>query len=173
MATEVILRQYVEFLGNRGEVVKVADGYARNYLLPRKLALRVTEEGKKQIERERAKAEVVENDERVAAQALAAALAAADISIGRRVGEHDTLYGSVTSSDIAEALNARQIVVDRRRILLSDPLKTLGEHVVAIKVHRDVPASVTIKIVAAQVAGQVDSPVADQAADEVTEPAPD
>jgi large subunit ribosomal protein L9 len=153
MATEVILRQYVEHLGNRGEVVKVADGYARNFLLPRKLALRVTEENKKQIERERAKAEALENDERAAAQALAAALAAADISIARRVGEHDTLYGSVTTADIAEALSARQITIDRRKIVLAEPLKTIGEHVVTIKLHRDVPATLTVKIVPAQAAG--------------------
>ena len=153
MATEVILRQYVEHLGNRGEVVKVTDGYARNFLLPRKLALRVTEENKKQIERERAKAEAQENDERAAAQHLAAALGAADISIARRVGEHDTLYGSVTSADIAEALNARQLSVDRRKIVLPEALKTLGEHPVTIKLHRDVTATVTVKIVPAQAAG--------------------
>lgn len=153
MATELILRQYVEHLGNRGEIVKVADGYARNFLLPRKLALRVTSESKKQIERERAKAEAQENDERGAAQALADALATADISIARRVGEHNTLYGSVTTSDIAEALSARQITVDRRKIVLAEPLKTIGDHVITIKLHRDVPATVTIKIVAAQAAG--------------------
>lgn len=153
MATEVILRQYVEHLGNRGEVVKVADGYARNFLLPRKLALRVTDENKKQIERERAKAEAQENEERAAAQALAAALGAADVSIARRVGEHDILYGSVTSGDIAEALSARQIAVDRRKIVLPDPLKTLGEHAVTVKLHRDVTATVTVKIVPAQAAG--------------------
>ena len=149
MATEVILRQYVEHLGNRGEVVKVADGYARNYLLPRKLALRVTEENKKQIDRERAKAEAQENEERGAAQHLATALSSADISIARRVGEHDTLYGSVTASDIAEALNARQMTVDRRKIVLPEPLKTLGEHAVTIKLHRDVAATLTVKIVPA------------------------
>ena len=153
MATEVILRQYVEHLGNRGEVVKVAEGYARNYLLPRKLALRVTEENKKQIERERAKAEAQENEERASAQHLAEALGAADISIARRVGEHDTLYGSVTSGDIAEALNARQLTVDRRKIVLQEPLKTIGEHPVTIKLHRDVTATVTVKIVPAQAAG--------------------
>jgi large subunit ribosomal protein L9 len=153
MATELILRQYVEHLGNRGEVVKVADGYARNYLLPRKLALRVTSESRKQIEREKVKAEAQENDERAAAQALADALATADISIARRVGDHDTLYGSVTTSDIAEALSARQINVDRRKIQLAEPLKTLGDHVITIKLHRDVPATVTIKIVPAQAAG--------------------
>ena len=153
MATEVILRQYVEHLGNRGEVVKVTDGYARNFLLPRKLALRVTDENKKQIERERAKAEAQENEERASAQHLAEALGAADISIARRVGEHDTLYGSVTSGDIAEALNARQLTVDRRKIVLPEPLKTIGEHPVTVKLHRDVTATVTVKIVPAQAAG--------------------
>ncbi|NQW05052.1 MAG: 50S ribosomal protein L9 [Acidobacteria bacterium] len=153
MATEIILREYVEHLGNRGEIVKVADGYARNYLLPRKMALRVTSESRKQIAREHAKAEVAETQERGAAQALADALAAADISIARRVGDHNTLYGSVTTSDIAEALSARQIVVDRRKILLDEPIKVLGEHVVAIKLHRDVPATVTIKVVPAKTAG--------------------
>jgi len=153
MATEVILRQYVEHLGNRGEVVKVADGYARNFLLPRKLALRVTAEAKKQIERERAKAEAQENDERSAAEKLAAALGTADISIARRVGEHDTLYGSVTTGDIAEALSARQITVDRRKIVLAEPLKTIGEHPVTVKLHRDVTATVTVKVVPAQSAG--------------------
>ncbi len=166
MATEVILREYVEHLGNRGEVVKVADGYARNYLLPRGLALRVTSEAKRQIERERAKAEARENDERQAAQALANALAAVDLSISRRVGDHNTLYGSVTTADIAEALAARQIVVDRRKILLEDALKTLGEHVVTIKLHRDVPASVTVKIVAAQAAGNATSAPAPTPAEE-------
>ena len=153
MATEVILRQYVEHLGNRGEVVKVADGYARNFLLPRKLALRVTTEAKKQIERERAKAEAQENDERAAAQQLATALGTVDISIARRVGEHDTLYGSVTTGDIAEALSARQITVDRRKIVLAEPLKTIGEHPVTVKLHRDVTATVTVKVVPAQSAG--------------------
>jgi len=157
MATEVILREYVEHLGNRGEVVKVADGYARNYLLPRGLALRVTGEAKRQIEREKVKAEAREMGERQAAEALAAALAAVDLSIARRVGDHNTLYGSVTTSDIAEALAARQIVIDRRKILLEDAIKTLGAHVVNIKLHRDVPASVTVKIVAAQAAGTATS----------------
>ncbi len=166
MATEVILREYVEHLGNRGEVVKVADGYARNYLLPRGLALRVTSEAKRQIEREKVKAEARETEERAGAQALANALAAVDLSIARRVGDHNTLYGSVTTSDIAEALAARQIIVDRRKILLEDALKTLGEHVVTIKLHRDVPASVTVKIVAAQAAGTATSAAPTPAATE-------
>jgi large subunit ribosomal protein L9 len=153
MATEVILREYVEHLGNRGEVVKVADGYARNYLLPRGLALRVTDEARRQIEREREKAEAKESAERQTAEALAAALGAVDLSIPRRVGENDVLYGSVTASDIAEALAARQLTVDRRKIQLADALKTIGEHPVAIKLHRDVTATVTVKIVPAQTAG--------------------
>src|SRR5215831_1410637 len=125
MSIEVILKEHVEHLGQRGEIVKVADGYARNYLLPRKLALAVTEENKKQVERERAKAEAREADERVQAQAFAARLGAVEIAIARRVGENDTLYGSVTSADIAEALAARDLPIDRRKIHLTEPLKAL------------------------------------------------
>jgi len=173
MATELILREYVEHLGNRGDVVKVADGYARNYLLPRGLALRVTGEARRQIEREREKAGARELAEKQAAEAVAAALAAADLSIARRVGDHNTLYGSVTTSDIAEALAARQITIDRRKILLEEPLKTLGAHVVTIKLHRDVPASVTVTIVPALAAGQVApaAPVADAPVDATDTPA--
>ena len=150
MAVEVILREHVEHLGRRGEVVRVADGYARNYLLPRKLALAVTDENKKQIERERAKAEVRDARELAEARALAARVEAAEVSIARRVGENETLYGSVTSADIADALAALDVAVDRRKVQLADPLKTLGEHTVPVKIHRDVTASVTVKIVPAE-----------------------
>src|SRR5262252_2175962 len=102
MAIEVILKEHVEHLGRRGEIVKVADGYARNYLFPRKLALAVTDENKRQIERERAKAEAREAVEINEARSLASRLEAAEVSIARRVGEQDTLYGSVTSADVAE-----------------------------------------------------------------------
>jgi large subunit ribosomal protein L9 len=149
MPIEVILKEHIENLGRRGEIVKVADGYARNFLLPRKLALRVTEENKRQIERERAKAEAREAVELKEAQAQAARLQAADVSIARRVGEHDTLYGSVTSADIADALTALGITVDRRKIQLPDPLKALGEHAVPIKLHRELTVPVTVKVVAA------------------------
>ena len=148
MSIEVILREHVENLGQRGEVVKVANGYARNFLLPRKLALVVTDENKRQIQRERAKAEVREADELKEAQALATRLALVEITIERRVGEHDTLYGSVTSADIAEALAARELPIDRRKIQLADPLKTLGEHTVPVKLHRDVTAPVKVTIAA-------------------------
>src|SRR5262249_16781827 len=146
---EVILKEHVENLGRRGEIVKVADGYARNFLLPRKLALAVTEENKRQIERERAKAEAREAVELKDAQAQAARLEAAEVSIARRVGEQDTLYGSVTSADIAEALAALGLTVDRRKIQLPEPLKTLGEHAVAVKLHREVTVPVKVKVVAA------------------------
>ncbi len=101
---EVILREHVDNLGRRGDVVKVAAGYARNFLLPRKLALAVNDNNKRQIERERKMAEARELEERSQAEAFAARIAQADIAIGRRVGENNTLYGSVTSADIAQAL---------------------------------------------------------------------
>jgi large subunit ribosomal protein L9 len=149
MSIEVILKEHVEHLGRRGEIVKVADGYARNFLFPRKLALAVTAENKRQIERERAKAEAREAEEVQIAQALASRLEAVELAIARRVGENDTLYGSVTAADIAEALAARELGVDRRKIQLSEPLKTLGEHVVPVKLHREVTADVKVKVVAA------------------------
>jgi large subunit ribosomal protein L9 len=149
MSIEVILKEHVEHLGRRGEIVKVADGYARNFLFPRKLALAVTTENKRQIERERARAEAREAEEAQIAQALATRLEAIEVAIARRVGENETLYGSVTASDIAEALAARELGVDRRKIQLPEPLKTLGDHVVPVKLHRDVTADVKVKVVAA------------------------
>jgi len=149
MSIEVILKEHVEHLGRRGEIVKVADGYARNFLFPRKLALAVTSENKKQIERDRVKAEAHEADEIKAAQSVLAALESLDIAIARRVGENDTLFGSVTTGDIADALAARDVTVDRRKIQLYDPLKTLGEHVVPVKLHRDVTAQLKLRIVPA------------------------
>jgi large subunit ribosomal protein L9 len=149
MAIEVILKEHVEHLGRRGEVVKVASGYARNFLFPRKLALAVTGENKRQIERERVKAEAREAEEIQGAQKVAASLEGLEVSIARRVGENNTLFGSVSTADIAEALAARDITIDRRKIQLGDPLKSLGDHPVAIKVHRDVTANITVKIVPA------------------------
>ena len=146
---EVILREHVDNLGRRGEVVKVADGYARNYLLPRKLALPVTAGNRKQVERERTKFDAKEAEEEKVAQAIADRLASVEIVIARRVGETDALYGSVTSSDIAEALQSHDFTVDRRKMQLADPLKTLGEHVVPIKLHRDVTANVKVRVVPA------------------------
>jgi large subunit ribosomal protein L9 len=150
MSIEVILKEHVDNLGRRGEVVKVANGYARNYLLPRKLALEVTDQNKRQIERERARADAREAEERQEAEALRTRIEALEIAIARRVGEQDTLYGSVTTSDLAEALNGRGLPIDRRRIHLAEPLKTLGDHEVAVKLHREVTARLRVKIVAAE-----------------------
>jgi large subunit ribosomal protein L9 len=144
---EVILREHVDNLGRRGDIVKVAEGYARNYLLPRKLALMVNEGSKRQIERERKNAEARELEEKTQAEAYAARLAELEVAIPRRVGENDTLYGSVTSVDIANALAAKGFEVDRRKIVLADPLKALGQVTVPIKIHRDVTAQVKISVV--------------------------
>lgn len=145
---EVILREHVDNLGRRGDVVKVAAGYARNFLLPQKLALPVTEASRRQIERERGKAEARDAEEKAGADALAQRIAALDISIARRVGENQTMYGSVTSADIAQALASKGFEVEKRRIHLPDAIKTIGEHTVAVKIHRDVTADVKIKVVA-------------------------
>ena len=145
---EVILREHVDNLGRRGEIVDVAAGYARNFLLPRKLALVVTEGNKKQIEREREKFDAKESEEKRIAEALAERVAGAEIVITRRVGETEALYGSVTSSDIADALEAKGFTLDRRKIQLPEPLKKIGEVEVPIKLHREVIATVKVRVVA-------------------------
>ena len=144
---EVILREHVDNLGNRGDVVKVAAGYARNYLLPRQLALPVTVASKRQIEREREKADARDAEERATAEALAQKVAAFDISISRRVGENNTMFGSVTSADIAQALAAKGFQVEKRKITLAEPIKSIGEHTVQVKVHRDVTTEIKVKVV--------------------------
>ena len=144
---EVILREHVDNLGRRGDVVKVAAGYARNYLLPRQLALAVTESNKRQIDREKKVAEVREAEEKTQAEALAQRLEAAEIAIARRVGENNTLYGSVTSADIAHALEAKGFQIDKRKITLVDPIKAVGDVTVPLKIHRDVTAQLKVKVV--------------------------
>ena len=145
---EIILREHVENLGRRGEVVKVADGYARNFLLPRKLALPASPANLKIVERQRKIAEVKELAERSVAEAYAVRLSHADIVIARRVGESETLYGSVTAADIADDLKAKGFEVDKRKIGLDEPLKQLGEFVVPIKLHSDVVAQVRVRVAA-------------------------
>ena len=145
---EVILREHVDNLGRRGEVVKVADGYARNYLLPRKLALLVTAGNKKQIEREREKLETKEAEEKKVAEAIAARIATVEVVITRRVGENDVLYGSVTTADIAEVLTGKGFDVDKRKLQLADPIKKLGEFDVPVKLQREVVTTVKVKVVA-------------------------
>jgi len=144
---EVILREYVDNLGRPGDVVKVADGYARNYLLPRKLALPATEGNRKHIERDRARFAAREADEQKQAEALAARLASIEVVIARKVGETDALYGSVTASDIAEALAAQGFDLDRRKLQLAEPIKKITEVDVPAKLHREVTATVKVKVV--------------------------
>jgi large subunit ribosomal protein L9 len=145
---EVILREHLENLGRRGDVVKVAAGYARNYLLPRKLALLVTEGNRRQIERERAKYDAKEAEDRRAAEAVAGRLAALDIVIARKVGDTNALYGSVTASDIAEALEAKGFPIDRRKLQLGEAIKQIGDVDLPVKLHRDVTATLKVRVVA-------------------------
>jgi large subunit ribosomal protein L9 len=145
---EIILREHVDNLGKRGEIVKVADGYARNYLLPRKLALVATDGNRKQIEREREKFEAREADERKVAESLAARIGNLEIEIARRVGETDVLFGSVTTADIAAALTAKGSEVDRRKLQLVEPIKKLGEYDIPLRLSHDVVAHIKVRVIA-------------------------
>ena len=144
---EVILREHVDNLGKRGEIVKVADGYARNYLLPRKLALPATGGNRKHVERERRIVEAREAQEKGAAEAVAARLSAVDITIARRVGETEQLYGSVTASDIADYLKEKGFEIDRRKLILPEPIKLIGDHDVPLKLHREVTVPLKVQVV--------------------------
>ena len=144
---EVILRNHVEHLGRRGDIVTVANGYARNYLLPQKLALQVTEASKRQVERERALAEAREAEERVAAEAVASRMAGLECTIVRRVGQTGTLYGSVTAADIAEAFEGAEVEITRKQIRLREAIKSLGAFPVPVRLHHDVTAEVTVNVV--------------------------
>ena len=143
----MILREHVEHLGDRGEIVKVADGYARNYLLPRKLALLATDGNKKHVERERRIREMREAEEKDGARTVAARLALVDITIARRVGDTEQLYGSVTGGDIADYLKSKGFEIDRRKLILPDPIKAIGDHAVPLKLHRDVTVGLTVHVV--------------------------
>jgi len=145
---EVILRDHVDNVGRRGEVVKVADGYARNYLLPRKLALVATPGNLKQVERERVKLDAKEAEEKGAADSIAAKMSSVEVVISRKVGETEALYGSVTSADIAEALGKQGFDVDKRKIGLREPIKKLGLQTVPVKLHREVIVQLPVKVVA-------------------------
>jgi len=143
---EVILREDVEKLGRRGEVVKVAIGYGRNYLLPRGLAMPVTEANKAMVARERKTWEAKMAKEKADFESLAQRIGALRFVAPRRVGENDMLYGSVTSGDVAEFLATKGIEVDKRRIMLDEPVKALGEHELRIKLHPEVSASLKLLV---------------------------
>ncbi len=135
---EVILKEDVPKLGNRGDVVKVAEGYGRNFLLPRKLAVEATVANKAVIEQMKAAAVRRHQREKADAEALAKQFEGVTLTFQRRSGEHDQLFGSVTTSELADALTKKGFTVDRRRIELNQPIKTLGEFDVPIRLHRDV-----------------------------------
>lgn len=143
---QIILQEDVEKLGNRGEVVTVAEGYARNFLLPRKLALEATPGNMKRLERMRVAFAKKEATEKGDAEKLAELLATVAVTIARKAGENDQLFGSVTAADISEALGAQGYTVDKRKILLAEPIKIVGEHQVPVKLHREVQASVAVTV---------------------------
>ncbi|MGQ9633850.1 MAG: 50S ribosomal protein L9 [Bryobacteraceae bacterium] len=147
---EVILREEIEKLGNRGDIVNVADGYARNYLLPKKLAVPATEANKKIIEQERQA--YLRREAKLASEAeeLARMLAGVTVTIAQKAGEMDQLFGSVTAKDIAEALEKQNFQIDRRKILLEEPIKQLGEYKVAVRLHRAVTAEIQVNVVRAE-----------------------
>ena len=144
--TKILLREDVDDLGARGEIVRVRAGYARNYLLPRKLAVEATSSNVKQIEQERAALLKREAKERTTAEAQAEQMGSVILNFERKAGEQGALYGSVTSMDIAEALKERGYEVDRHRIHLREPIKRLGEFVVPVRLHRDVTVDLRVKV---------------------------
>lgn len=143
---EVILKEDVEKLGHRGDIVKVAEGFGRNFLLPRKLAIEASRANKAVIEQMKAAAVRKSAKEKTGAEALAQQLNSVQLAFERKVGEKDHLFGSVTSADIASALEAKGFNVDRRKIHLDDPLKSLGEFHVPVKLHREVTAHVKVTV---------------------------
>lgn len=145
---EVILKQDVPKLGSRGDVVKVADGYGRNYLLARKLAIEATPGNRAVIDQMKASALRRQAREKGEAEQLAKQFDGVKLTFTRRAGEHDHLFGSVTSADIAHELERRGFNIDRRKIHLTDPLKALGEFTVPIRLHKDVSTTVQVEIAA-------------------------
>jgi len=144
---EIILREDVEKLGTRGQLVKVTSGYARNFLLPKRLAVAANESNKKIVEQERQAHVRREAKEVSGAQDLAKLLAGVSITIAQKAGENDQLFGSVTSKDIADALEQQKFTIDRRKVVLEEPIKTLGEHKVTMRLHRDVAVEVPVHVV--------------------------
>ena len=166
--TNVLLREDIDDLGARGEIVRVKTGYARNYLLPRKLAVQATASNVKQIEQERSALLKKEAKEKSTAEEQAAQMKSLRLSFTRKVGEHGILYGSVTSMDITEALKERGYEIDRRRITLREAIKETGEFSVAVRLHREVTVEIPVIVTGeggAQTAGSTEA--------EAPAPAPD
>jgi len=143
---KVILTEEVRGLGGRGDVVQVKEGYARNFLLPKKFAKVATPGNIKVVEQQRKKWAELAESEKAAAKEMAAKIEGVKIAIHKRVGETGTLYGSVTSHEIADALHAQGYEVDKRRIELDHPIKTIGSHELEVKLHRDVAAKIEVEV---------------------------
>jgi len=144
---EVILREDIEKLGNRGEVVKVAPGYARNFLLPKRLAVEATDSNRKIVEQERQAHLRKEAKLKTEAEDLSKLMTGVSVTIAQKAGEQDQLFGSVTSADIVNALAAKNFTVDRRKVQLDEPIKQLGEYKVPVRLHKDVTAEITVSVV--------------------------
>ena len=143
---EVILREDIDKLGHRGQVVKVAAGYARNFLLPKRLAVAATDSNKKIVEQER-QAHLRKEAKLIGeAQDLSKLLNGVSVTITQKAGEADQLFGSVTSKDVADALAAKNFTIDRRKVHLDEPIKQLGEYKVPVRLHKDVTAEVTVVV---------------------------
>jgi large subunit ribosomal protein L9 len=144
---EVILREDIEKLGSRGQVIKVADGYARNFLLPKRLAVAATGANRKIVEQERQAHLRKEAKLQTEAEDLSKLLTGVSVTIAQKAGENDQLFGSVTSKDVAEALEGKSFTIDRRKIQLEEPIKQLGEFKVPVRLHKDVIAEITVNVV--------------------------
>jgi large subunit ribosomal protein L9 len=143
---QIILQEDVEKLGTRGQLVDVAEGYARNFLLPRKLGLEATPGNMKRLEKMRAVFAKKEATEKESAQKLAELLASVSLTLVRKAGENDQLFGSVTSGDISEALAAQGYTIEKRKITLADPIKLVGEYEIPVRLHREVGANVKLAV---------------------------
>jgi len=143
---KIILKEDVDNLGARGKVVTVKDGYARNFLVPRGLAMRYTPGAQKVIEQERRTFEVKQTKARDEAEAVAAKIAAVELSVTKRAGDQDVLYGSVTPTDISDLMKEQGIVIDRRRIVLHEPIKKLGDYEIPLRLHKDVTPIIKLHV---------------------------
>ena len=143
---EVILREDIDKLGSRGEVVKVASGYARNFLIPKRLAVAATDSNKKIVEQERQAHLRKEAKQQGEAQDLSKLLNGVSVRIAQKAGENDQLFGSVTSKDVADALAAKNFTIDRRKIQLDEPIKQLGEYKIPVRLHKEVTAEITVVV---------------------------
>jgi large subunit ribosomal protein L9 len=144
---KIILKEDVDQLGTRGQVVAVKDGYARNYLIPQSLAMRYTEGVEKILNQEKRKYDSKQTKDREEAETLAAVISALDFTVAKRVGDQDTLYGSVTQTDLVEMLEAKGVTVEKKRVALEAPIKKLGDFEIPVKLHKDVPAAFQLHVV--------------------------